>query len=87
VGQVLSCPASTNPTHIRWILNDAVIPLTGINGCKSDENGLCEISAFISGMQQRLEEIDFNFDCFANYTIPNPDDITDGRYPPALRNP
>lgn len=27
VGQVLSCPASSaEPTHIRWILNDAVVP-------------------------------------------------------------
>jgi hypothetical protein len=31
-------------------------------------------------------QVDFNFDCFANFTIPDPDNIIDGRFPPALRN-
>ncbi|KAK7468777.1 hypothetical protein VKT23_003278 [Stygiomarasmius scandens] len=89
VGQVLSCPASfssqnSGPTHIRWILNDAVVPLTGISGCVEDENGLCELDIFTSGMKQRIEEIDFNFDCFANYSIPIPDNVVDGRFPKNL---
>lgn len=37
-------------------------------------------------MKQRIEEVDFDFDCFANYTIPDPDEITDGRFPRRLRN-
>ncbi|KAK7466236.1 hypothetical protein VKT23_004964 [Stygiomarasmius scandens] len=81
VGQVLSCPASEEPTHIRWVLNDAVVPLTGIKGCTEDSNGLCELDTFISSMKERLGTIDFDFDCFANYTIPNPDEIIDGRFP------
>ncbi|KAJ7648824.1 phosphoglycerate mutase-like protein [Mycena rosella] len=60
VGQVLSCPASDTPTHIRWILNDAVLH---------------------RGIKQRIAEINFEFDCFGNYTTPNPDNIIDGRYP------
>ena len=32
-----------------------------------DDNGRCELPAFISGMQQRLEEIDFDFDFFLRY--------------------
>jgi len=89
VGQVLSCPASfssqnSGPTHIRWILNDAVVPLTGISGCVEDKNGLCELDIFTSGMKQRIEEIDFNFDCFANYSIPIPDNVVDGRFPKNL---
>ncbi|EIM82959.1 phosphoglycerate mutase-like protein [Stereum hirsutum FP-91666 SS1] len=86
VGQVLSCPASDTPTHIRFVLNDAVLPLTGIQGCTADKNGLCEIDKFISGLQARIEEVDYQFDCFANYTVPVPDDITDGRFPDALKN-
>ena len=85
VGQVLSCPASTQPTHIRWILNDAVVPLTGIKGCATDKNGLCELSTFIDSTKARIAEVDFAFDCFGNYTIPIPDNIVDGRYPAALR--
>ncbi|KAJ7122307.1 phosphoglycerate mutase-like protein [Mycena epipterygia] len=84
VGQVLTCPASPaapTSTHIRWILNDAVVPLTGIKGCKTNSDGLCPLAAFIDGMQQRIEEVDFAFDCLANYTIPTPDNITTGQFP------
>lgn len=87
VGQVLSCPASDTPTHIRFVLNDAVVPLTGIQGCDTgDKDGLCELDKFLSGLQARIDEIDYQFDCFANYTVPVPNNITDGRYPDALKN-
>jgi hypothetical protein len=66
-------------------LNDAVVPLTGIKGCKEDKHGLCELSSFIAGMKQRIAEVDFAFDCFGNYTMPDPDNIVDGRYPQNLR--
>jgi hypothetical protein len=85
VGQVLSCPASSQPTHIRFILNDAVLPLTGIRGCNHDGDGLCELPKFIDGIKARIAEVDFGFDCFGNYTIPIPDNIVDGRYPAYLR--
>jgi len=77
---------SSTPTHIRFALNDAVLPLTGVGGCPQDPNGLCPLDTYIAGMKQRIAEIDFQFDCFANYTVPDPDLITDGRFPPALRN-
>lgn len=81
VAQVLSCPASDEPTHIRFLLNDGVVPLTGIHGCTEDSNGLCALPSFISGMHERIGEINFAHDCFANYTMPDPDNIIDGRYP------
>ena len=77
----MSCPASSEPQQIRWLLNDAVVPLTGIAGCPDDINGLCPLSTFISAMQTRLGEVDFAFDCNGNYTVPDPDLITDGRPP------
>ncbi|KAJ7766187.1 phosphoglycerate mutase-like protein [Mycena metata] len=94
VGQVLSCPSdvspsasnsTTTPTHIRWLLNDAVVPLTGIAGCTHNADGLCDFDAFVKGMQQRVAEVDFAFGCFANYTVPNPDLIVDGQLPARLR--
>ncbi|KAG2120757.1 histidine phosphatase superfamily [Suillus discolor] len=81
VAQVLSCPASEEPTHIRFVLNDGVVPLTGIRGCTDDSNGLCALPSFISGMHERIGQIDYAHDCFAKYTIPKPDNIIDGRYP------
>ncbi|EGO05200.1 hypothetical protein SERLA73DRAFT_174197 [Serpula lacrymans var. lacrymans S7.3] len=86
VAQVLSCPAAEEPTHIRFILNDGVLPMTGIGGCPEDKDGLCPLPTFISAMHERIGQIDFNYDCFANYTMPDPDDIIDGRYPAWLRN-
>ncbi|KAF8212589.1 phosphoglycerate mutase-like protein [Mycena galopus ATCC 62051] len=92
VGQVLSCPTpahTANASYIRWILNDAVLPLSGIVGCESDSDsdgdggggGLCPLPAFVAGMQTRIGEADFAFDCFANYMIPSPDGITTGQFP------
>ncbi|KAJ3995787.1 phosphoglycerate mutase-like protein [Lentinula boryana] len=82
VGQVLSCPASDTPTHIRWLLNDGVLPQSGIQGCGYDPNGLCEFNTFVAGMKQRIEEVDFVFDCYANYSLYlDNDTITNGQYP------
>ena len=60
---------------MRFILNDAVLPMTGIKGCKDDKNGLCDLVSF---MQERIGEVDFTFDCFANCTFLNPDNIING---------
>ncbi|KAJ7749808.1 phosphoglycerate mutase-like protein [Mycena maculata] len=84
VGQVLSCPAqatSTAPTHIRWLLNDATVPLTGIDGCPFSEDGLCPFDTFVSGMQKRIQEIDFEFGCFGNMTGVTAGDLITGQLP------
>ncbi|KAJ7636489.1 phosphoglycerate mutase-like protein [Roridomyces roridus] len=80
VGQVLSCPklasssksssSQVTPTHIRWLLNDATVPLTGLSGCPSSQDGLCPIDTFIKGLQKRIQEIDFEGGCFGNITLP-----------------
>ncbi|KAI0814792.1 phosphoglycerate mutase-like protein [Irpex lacteus] len=85
-GQVLECPASSsNKTlvpSIRWILNDAVVPLTGIKQCASHKNkdGLCPLDSFIAGMKQLVAEEDWTYDCTANYTNPGvPNKLTNGK--------
>ncbi|KAI0348404.1 phosphoglycerate mutase-like protein [Trametopsis cervina] len=90
VGQVLACPASHNdPTpssYIRWLLNDGVVPLTGIKQCAGYKNkdGLCPLSSFVAGMQEILAESDWNYDCYGNWTVPPvPNDIVNGRPPRA----
>lgn len=88
-GQVMTCPSSIyskssksseKETFIRFVLNDAVVPLTGIAHCSENKDGLCPLSDFLKGMEQRIAEVDWNFDCTANYTFPVPDLITDGRF-------
>ena len=49
--------------------NDAVIPIDESHaGCPQDKNGLCSFDNVVSVLQKRAAEIDFDYDCFANYT-------------------
>jgi hypothetical protein len=46
-----------------------VIPISGsYPGCPEDPNGLCSFDNVVSVLQERIDEINFNYDCFANYT-------------------
>ncbi|KAI9620352.1 hypothetical protein KEM48_008175 [Puccinia striiformis f. sp. tritici PST-130] len=67
--QVLSCPiapgSSSTSKSIRFILNDAVIPLDGLQGCEPNLNtGQCDLDNFITGLETRLSEIDYQQTCF-----------------------
>ncbi|OQU95262.1 hypothetical protein CLAIMM_01495 [Cladophialophora immunda] len=67
--QVLECPAMSPSKQIRFIVNDAVIPVSDSHpGCPVDPNGLCPFDNMVKVLQQRINEIDFNYDCYANYT-------------------
>ena len=84
VGQVLSCPAqaksnTTDATHIRFIINDRVMPLTGLQGCKADKNGLCDLSTAIKGFQKRIEEVSFAAPCYGDLPYPPPLNVTTGQ--------
>ena len=49
--------------------NDAVVPVNGTYaGCEYSADGLCSFDNVVSVLQQRLDEIDYDYDCFANYT-------------------
>ncbi|KAH9836116.1 histidine phosphatase superfamily [Rhodofomes roseus] len=85
VGQVMTCPVkhstSDSEKYIRWLLNDGVVPLTGIKYCEEpNKDGLCLLDNFIKGMQERVAEVDFQYDCFGNVSVPYPDNLTNGRY-------
>ncbi|BGP43558.1 hypothetical protein JCM10449v2_007599 [Rhodotorula kratochvilovae] len=84
--QVLSCPASPlvprgkSDRFVRWILNDGVVPLDGIAGCETNDDGLCHLDAFVAATQERLQSIDWAYDCLAEYDLPD-EPINDGRPP------
>lgn len=62
--------------------NDAVIPISGSHaGCPNDPNGLCSFDNVVSVLQRRAAEINFDYDCFANYTAQAGMDYN-GRAPP-----
>ncbi|KZP00817.1 phosphoglycerate mutase-like protein [Calocera viscosa TUFC12733] len=87
VAQVVNCTnASGSATpYIRWLLNDASVPLDNIPGCGADAYGRCPLDAFVAAMKVRVGEINYAFDCFSNVTIPDivAANITNGRPPNA----
>ncbi|ODN84281.1 hypothetical protein L202_00264 [Cryptococcus amylolentus CBS 6039] len=70
VVQVLECSDQTPSKQIRFIINDAVLPLDKTyEGCEWNKDGLCAFDTVVSALQKRLEEIDFDYDCNGNYTV------------------
>jgi hypothetical protein len=55
--------SSARDKYIRLILNDAVVPLTGIRGCPEHEEGLCSLEGFVESMKEIVESVDFEKDC------------------------
>ena len=81
----MSCPAANKKgekeSYIRFVLNDGVLPLTGVSHCTANKDGLCQLDNFVQGMKERISEVDFQYDCFSdNVTVPYPDNLTNGRY-------
>lgn len=49
--------------------NDAVIPINeSYAGCPANRDGLCSFDNVVAVLQKRSAEIDFEYDCNANYT-------------------
>ncbi|KAK8052445.1 hypothetical protein PG993_003830 [Apiospora rasikravindrae] len=67
--QVLECPAYQPTKQIRFMVNDAVLPINeSYPGCEANPHGLCAFDNVVSVLLKRIEEIDFNHDCYGNYT-------------------
>lgn len=70
---------AANATHkfIRMRLNNGIVPLHTIRGgaCGDDKtgrkDGLCELGAFFKSQETAYELSNYNYACFANYTIPD----------------
>ncbi|WVQ68657.1 uncharacterized protein L199_006866 [Kwoniella botswanensis] len=58
--QVLTCSGTKK---VRLILNDAVVPLTGIKECPEDDDGLCPLDDFVASMRELIGGIDFDKEC------------------------
>ncbi|KAH0378509.1 phosphoglycerate mutase-like protein, partial [Aureobasidium melanogenum] len=67
--QIMTCPSRNVTKQIRFLINDAVIPVSDSHpGCPVDKDGLCPFDTMVSVLQKRANEINYNYDCFANYT-------------------
>ncbi|RXK36506.1 acid phosphatase [Tremella mesenterica] len=63
--QVMECSEYQPTKQVRFMVNDAVIPLN-YDGCPSDPNGLCAFDTVVSALKNRIDEIDFDYACFGN---------------------
>ncbi|WAQ83763.1 hypothetical protein PtA15_4A211 [Puccinia triticina] len=68
--QVVECE---DGKKIRFLLNDAPVPLTGLRGCPEDAEGFCPLSIAVKALQTRIKEIDYQNDCNVKngYTPPS----------------
>lgn len=81
VSQVLECSTSQPTKQIRFIVNDAVVPHS-YAGCDPKEyNGLCAFDTVVKALGERIDEIDFEHDCYGNYTLPVGISDLNGRAP------
>ncbi|KAH7109457.1 histidine phosphatase superfamily [Dendryphion nanum] len=68
--QVLSCPAYAQERQMRFLVNDAVVPLTGsYEGCGEDADGLCAVETVVKVLERRSKEIDWEWDCAGDYEV------------------
>ncbi|ESK88274.1 acid phosphatase [Moniliophthora roreri MCA 2997] len=65
--QLLSCTSRDGP-QIRIIINDGVAPLTGIEGCPKDKDGMCPVDTFIKAQKKMLDKVDWDWTCYGNWT-------------------
>ncbi|WRT67489.1 uncharacterized protein IL334_004461 [Kwoniella shivajii] len=79
--QKLSCSDTSPSDQIRFILNDAVLPIDqSYPGCQYNKDGLCSFDTVVSALQKRVAEIDWAYDCHGNYTA-TPGNDYNGRAP------
>ena len=52
---------------MRTRRNDAVIPIhESYPGCPYDSNGKCSFETVLTALRARIDEIDFDYDCFGD---------------------
>ncbi|THG96255.1 hypothetical protein EW026_g5547 [Hermanssonia centrifuga] len=80
--QLLECSSIDEP-QIRIIVNDGVVPLTSINGCPKQKDGLCPVSTFVEAMREMIQNTDWVWGCHGDWEVPEGDawHTTTG-YPP-----
>jgi hypothetical protein len=52
--------------HVRFILNDGVVPATGIEGCPYDRNGFCPLETFVKAMRKQFATTEYAYVCYAD---------------------
>ncbi|KAI0757472.1 phosphoglycerate mutase-like protein [Daedaleopsis nitida] len=67
--QLLSCESLPDP-QIRIIINDGVVPLTGIRGCPEDKDGKCPLPTFVEAQREIIGKTDWTWACYGDWHVP-----------------
>ncbi|KAK2460651.1 hypothetical protein APHAL10511_007121 [Amanita phalloides] len=67
--QTLECASFPDP-QIRIIINDGVVPLTGVGNCPKQRDGMCPIDLFVAAQKQIIAQTDWIHDCHGDWTVP-----------------
>ncbi|EMD38508.1 hypothetical protein CERSUDRAFT_82782 [Gelatoporia subvermispora B] len=67
--QLLSC-TSVPDSQIRVIINDGVVPLTGIRGCPEQKDGMCPVSTFVAAQREIIDKTDWEYVCHGDWEVP-----------------
>ncbi|KAA8648019.1 histidine phosphatase family protein [Aspergillus tanneri] len=62
--------------YIRFLLNDAPLPLKGLKGCDGSENGFCPVEGFLGDVEKLKDRAEYQFACFGEY--PHGKQVGDG---------
>jgi Histidine phosphatase superfamily (branch 2) len=67
-------PSNASNKFIRLRLNNGILPLSTIRGgaCGNRTDGLCALSSFLQSQENAYKLSNYDYACFANYTITNP---------------
>lgn len=67
-------PANATHKFIRMRLNNGIVPLDTIRGGKCEErsDGMCSLQSFVASQADAEELANYDFACFANYTLIEP---------------
>lgn len=71
--------AGATNKFIRMRLNNGIVPLSSIRGgaCEGRSDGLCPLEQFLASQYEAEALADYQFSCFANYTLDSPFDGQD----------
>lgn len=73
--------SAANAPHkfVRMRLNNGIVPLDSIRGgqCEGRSDGLCPLSSFLASQQKSESLANYQFSCFANYTLKQPAQAVD----------
>ncbi|KAJ5097407.1 hypothetical protein N7456_008128 [Penicillium angulare] len=69
--------AEDTTKYIRFVLNGAPLPMTGVLGCKGATNGFCPLDNFLSGIPELKEKANYQDACYGHWMNDSQVDVSD----------